>query len=1128
MQQHMITVLTAAVVTLGGASPSGLVGRPPAVEAPPGFALVPAGSFEMGDHHGFVDPAHGSDETPLHKVRLDAFYMGVFDVTTEQFCEFLNAALAARTIEMRQGGVYLAGKNDLLAETRVMSPYSRVGWDGSRFTVLDGKERHPVVCVRWPGAAVYANWLSVHTGRPQAYDTTTWQCRFNVSGFRLPTEAEWEYAARGGLKDPYRNFPWGDDADATKANWPESKNPFRAGPLPWTTPVGFFDGSLRRKSDMGWPGAQPTFQTSNGANGYGLHDMAGNVWQFVNDWYERGYYAYSPAENPTGPASGSPMPDGKPYRVMRGGNWYNGENGHGRVSNRDPSYFRGPDDPNHPYYHVGFRVVLPVNAESRPVVQPTPVPSAARGDAGRGDRPPDGANRPPRPGAARGGGQPPNASRPAPRGAELQPAVRTGSLVLRSPEVKDGGALPAEFTGDGAAATLPLEWSGAPAGTKSFALVMHHIDPEGVVKWYWILYDIPATVQSLPKNVKGIGTLGNNSINRQTGYAPPNSKGPGAKTYILTLYALSAPPQLSVPPERVNREVLLDAIKDRILGSAELRVVYTRSGEGGRGGDEPPPQGGGRGRGGQPAQASLQIEGGQPPRGGQGGRGGQPPRGGQQGGAGQRGPAMAENKTPTSPNPGQTVGLFRNLPGAYAGYTLFAPKHNTVTYLMDNEGRVVHQWKSAYEPGQSAYLKPNGNLLHTCFTKSRAFTGGGEGGRVEEYDWDGRLVWEFEYSSDSYLSHHDIAPMPNGNILLLVVEKKTMEQAVAAGFNPELLRDAQLFPDSVIEVQPTYPKGGRIVWEWKVWDHLVQDFDRTKANFGDVAAHPELVDVHCNGRGAPAFWNHMNSIAYNSTLDQVMLSVRGSNEIWLLDHGTTTKEAAGHAGGRHGKGGDLIYRWGNPAAYKRGAVRDKQLVQQHDAQWIPDGYPGAGHITIFNNGYDRGYSSIEEIVPPVAANGRYIIEGGKAYGPDKPVWHYEAGNRTDFFSSEISGAQRLPNGNTLICAGVVGHLFEITPAGEMVWQYVNPMVRGGILAQGEVPGKDVRGHLFNAIFKVHRYQPDYLGLRGRDLTPKGVIELPASQKGKTGLDKADAPPDERRGGRGRGGQAPSQRPSQEG
>lgn len=166
------------------------------------MAVIPAGTFEMGDHQGFVDPQHPSDEVPLHKVRLDSFQIGLNDVTTREYVDYLNSALAQETFVVRNGAVYVKGGSDLLCDTRQSSPSSRIGWDGKKFSVLDSKEEHPMVCVRWHGAAAYCNWLSAKHGYPLCYNTKTWYCDFNKSGIRLPTEAEWEYATRSGREKP--------------------------------------------------------------------------------------------------------------------------------------------------------------------------------------------------------------------------------------------------------------------------------------------------------------------------------------------------------------------------------------------------------------------------------------------------------------------------------------------------------------------------------------------------------------------------------------------------------------------------------------------------------------------------------------------------------------------------------------------------------------------------------------------------------------------------------------------------------------------------------------------------------------------------------------------------------------
>ncbi|NQV31641.1 MAG: DUF1566 domain-containing protein, partial [Phycisphaeraceae bacterium] len=373
----------------------------------------------------------------------------------------------------------------------------------------------------------------------------------------------------------------------------------------------------------------------------------------------------------------------------------------------------------------------------------------------------------------------------------------------------------------------------------------------------------------------------------------------------------------------------------------------------------------------------------------------------------------------------QPTGVTIHKPAAAKGYTLFAPINSTVTTLIDNEGRVVNQWKSEYRPGHSVYLLENGHLLRTGAMGPRGnttFRAGGSGGHIQEFTWEGKLIWDYTYSSRKHLLHHDIEFMPNGNILMIAWEKKTRRELIAAGRNPDTIPDQGLWVDHVIEVKPTGRTSGDIVWQWHVFDHVVQDFDAARANYGDVARHPELLDLNYMPRRGRISedWNHTNAIDYNPKLDQIMLTLHSMSEIFVIDHSTTTKEAAGHTGGRRGRGGDVLYRWGNPQVYRAGSAKDQKLYVPHDGAWIEPGLPGAGHIMIFNNGQGRSdgqYSSVDVIAPPMDAQGHYVPGSNAAYGPTEPDWQYTDKNKPDFFSQNISGAQRLANGNTLICSG---------------------------------------------------------------------------------------------------------------
>ena len=324
---------------------------------------IPGGEYEMGDHNGHYDPSHPNDEIPVHLVKVDSFNMCRTETTNQQFLAFLNSSLLSGSIGVTNNMVHLTGDTNTLYITHQDASFYSISYDGTVFSIADFRGNHPVNGVMWFGAAAYCNWLSRNNGLQECYALPSGDCNFSQDGYRLSTEAEWEYAGRGGHLNPYFKFENGNVVDVTQANLPNSGDPYEIGDYPLTTPAGFYDGSLRLKSDYNWPGSVATYQTTDGANGYGLYDMQGNVWEFLNDWYGNDYYSSSPYDNPTGPATGSIMPDGKAYRSMRGGNWYNGidsnnvNDGHSRVSNRDPSYFRGPQDPNHPWYHVGFRAM---------------------------------------------------------------------------------------------------------------------------------------------------------------------------------------------------------------------------------------------------------------------------------------------------------------------------------------------------------------------------------------------------------------------------------------------------------------------------------------------------------------------------------------------------------------------------------------------------------------------------------------------------------------------------------------------------------------------------------------------------------------------------------------------------
>jgi hypothetical protein len=428
-----------------------------------------------------------------------------------------------------------------------------------------------------------------------------------------------------------------------------------------------------------------------------------------------------------------------------------------------------------------------------------------------------------------------------------------------------------------------------------------------------------------------------------------------------------------------------------------------------------------------------------------------------------------------------TVGLIDHQPGSLdAGYVLFPPVPSFNTYLIDKCGKEVHSWNSSYKPAMSAYLLEDGTLLRPGRANNNIFTGGGNGGVIEILDWNSNVIWSYMVSDGTQCQHHDVKMLPNGNILVIAWELKTSTQALAAGRNPSLTGNA-VWSEKIIELQPIGNDSAAIVWEWHLWDHLIQDFDNTKANFGIVSANPQLVDANFEAANGPD-WIHLNSIDYNEDLDQIIVSSHNFSEVWVIDHSTTTAEAASHAGGNSGKGGDLLYRWGNPAAYDQGTASDQKLFAQHNAYWIESSFPYGDQIMIFNNGMGRpggNYSSIEIINPPVDGAGNYTQSF--PYLPSATSWTYADPSPFNFYSQNISGAQQLANGNVLMCDGPAGTFFEIDSLKNIVWEYINPIALSGPISQGTTPS-------MNTVFRCTYYPSSYSGFAGQTLTPGNPLE----------------------------------------
>ena len=384
----------------------------------------------------------------------------------------------------------------------------------------------------------------------------------------------------------------------------------------------------------------------------------------------------------------------------------------------------------------------------------------------------------------------------------------------------------------------------------------------------------------------------------------------------------------------------------------------------------------------------------------------------------------------------------------FDGYTLISevpnPNLDTYkTYLVDNDNNMINEWSHNYRPLSISYLNSDSTLITAYNSLNDDSLLNNVSAIYNKMTWDSNIIWQYELSDSICLPHHDISILPNGNILSICTEFKNQDEALNMGYDQQ--PDSLFGFDMLIEIQPIGNDSANIVWEWKSSEHLIQNISLNLINYGLIEDHPELLDINMPFNiSSTSDWLHMNCISYNSLLDQIVLSARFSSEFYVIDHSTTIEESSSNSGGLYGKGGDILYRWGNPQNYGRGTVEDKILGAQHGVDWIPQGYLGAGNFLLFNNQHDfygannpNNKSAVIEIEPPLNMDGSYNIIEESPFGPEIYSWVYIQ----EFFSNFQSGSFRLPNGNTLITSSADGLILEINQFGEieLTYQQYNPI-----------------------------------------------------------------------------------------